>query len=175
MGWCNSCISLNSLDQECSTTVPSPCVHDRTFFLSFFFQAAQLGTKQIDEDGLLELLRTRPGKKSGGGASTRTKKSSSKKSTLSVSSPSVRSKGVPKENKVKSKSPPHSRNSDATAGQGNVVTTPTTHHVTTPVAMTTPSASTSSAAGTPSVHVATPKMEGDLFIYIHVFMCKRSK
>jgi hypothetical protein len=28
------------------------------------FQARQLGTKQIDEDGLLDLIRTRPGKKS---------------------------------------------------------------------------------------------------------------
>ena len=28
------------------------------------FQAAQFKTKQIDEDGLLELVKTRPGKKS---------------------------------------------------------------------------------------------------------------
>ena len=125
----------------------------------FSSQAAQCGTKKIDEDGLLELLRTRPGKKVGvrGGTPAGSKKPSSRKPRLPASPPSVQSRGLLKGGKVKSKSPP---SGVVESDGGSIVTTPTRHHVTS-VAMATPSPSTSSAAGTPLV--ATPKMEGTEF------------
>ena len=46
------------------------------YLFLFSFQAEKLGTKQLDEDGLFDLIRTLPGKK-GSGSST---KSSAKKS-----------------------------------------------------------------------------------------------
>ena len=111
-----------------------------------FLQAVQLGTKQIDEDGLLELLRTCPGKKYGG-----TKKP--------PASPVVKSKGSLKGGKGKSASPP--KTGEVTgSGVGTLLTTPNRHHVTTPVAMATPSPSTSSTVGTPA-RIATPKLEGN--------------
>lgn len=112
-------------------------------------QAAQLGTKQIDEDGLLELLRTRPGKKSGAHGGMK----------KPPPSPLAKSRGSSKGGKVNSASPP--RTGEVTdSGVGISLTTPTRHHVTTPVAMATPSPSTSSAVGTPTTQIATPKLEG---------------
>ena len=103
-------------------------------------QAKQLGTKKIDEDGFLELLRTRTGRKAGARGATSAgssrKKGASRTPSLSASPPS--SQGGAKRGKIKSKSPPGNAN-----GGGGLVTTPTRHHVTTPVA------------------VATAKMEGD--------------
>ena len=108
-------------------------------------QAVQLGTKQIDEDGLLELLRTRPGKKSIAHGGTKKQ----------PASPSVKSKGTLKRGKGDSPG-----TGVTGSGVGTALTTPTRHHVTTPVAMETPSPSTSSAVGTPAV-IATPKLEGN--------------
>ena len=132
----------------------SVCVGQLIVFSS---QAAQCGTKKIDEDGLLELLRTRPGKKVGvhGGTPAGSRKPSSRKPQLPASPPSVQSRGSLKGGKVKSKSPP---SGVVESDSGCIMTTPTRHHVTTSVAMATPSPSTSSAAVTPLV--ATPKMEG---------------
>ena len=44
------------------------------FFFSSLTQADKLGTEQINEDGLLDLIRTKPGKKPGKGPTALTKK-----------------------------------------------------------------------------------------------------
>ena len=127
-------------------------------FLGESLQAEQLGTKKIDEDGLLELLRTRTGRKAGArratSAGSTRKKGGSRTPSLSASPPS--SQGGAKRGKIKSKSPPRTVGNDNRGG--GLVATPTRHHVTTPVAVATPSPSTSSVA---MAKVATPKMEGD--------------
>ena len=96
-----------------------------------FPQASQFGTKQIDEDGLLDLIRTLPAKVAKK-AGPPIKKAAPKK-TAKQKSPTPF--GVSEPLTPKSHPAPKSP-----------VTTPTQSHVSTPVAMTTPKGS----------HVTTP-------------------
>ena len=111
-------------------------------------QAAQCGTKQIDEDGLLELLRTLPAKKTGlsSTASAKSKRPAVKKSKSATASPGTEGGVVA--------SPPKKSVS--------VVTTPTRGHVTTPVLSVTPS----SSLVTPTASVASPQVEGNAHLFL---------
>ena len=84
-----------------------------------FPQASQFGTKQINEDGLLDLIRTLPAKVAKKAAPKKTAKQKSP-TPFGVSEP------------LTPKSHPAPKSS---------VTTPTQSHVSTPVAMTTPKGS----------------------------------
>ena len=100
-------------------------------------QASQLGTRKIDEDGLLDLLRTRPGKRGcGSGKPTATTKQSQSRGTSKKGSGGLHTKSPP--------------SATVAGGRGRGVATPTRNHVLTPVAMATPSpGAASSSAETP--------------------------
>ena len=98
-------------------------------------KAASFGTKQIDEDGLLELIRTLPTKTPGGRAKAQGKKSDQSERT----SPASMSPLKPKKMRVTEPLTPVGK------GQGPTVVTPTSGHV------TSSSTPTSSHLTTPSI------------------------